>query len=163
MSGYSTNMEAFLKDNSGILVPWSNSTEVQFVINDGERIGLQSPTYIRDNPSTSGSCASKGPRLFPQDDGALHSGPDIKQARAWDGVPKTCTLFWHVVECKTELISVSLSTFLWIIYEIRCQHVRVRWQEPYDEHVQSKRRNTNTAGPSSQHNLFLYTSQLLSV
>jgi hypothetical protein len=35
MSGYSTNMEAFLKDNSGILVPWSNYSEVRFIINDG--------------------------------------------------------------------------------------------------------------------------------
>jgi hypothetical protein len=156
VSGYSTNMEAFLEDNSGILVPWSNYTEVQFVIHDGERIGLQSPTYISDNPSTSGSCALKGPRT-------LHSGNDIKQVQAWDVVPKNCTLFWHVVECKSNLITVSLSTIWSIDCKIRCQHVRVRWQEPYDEHIQSKRRNTNITVPRSQHHLYVYAYQLLNV
>jgi hypothetical protein len=99
VSGYSTNMEAFLKDNNGILVPWSNYSEVRFIINDGERIGLQDPTYVADNPSTSTSCASEGPQLLTQEKGALHSVPGISQEQDWAGVPKNCTLFWHVVEC----------------------------------------------------------------
>jgi hypothetical protein len=108
VSGYSTNTEAFLKDNSGILVPWSNYSEVQFVINDGERVGLQNPTYVTDYPSTSGSCALKGPRLVTQDPGAVHSVPDTDQAQAWDEVPKNCTLYWHVVECRSDLMANSL-------------------------------------------------------
>jgi hypothetical protein len=99
LSGYSTNTEAFLRDNSGVLVPWSNYSEVRFVINDGERIGLQSPTYVADNPSTSTSCASKGPQPFTQEKEALYSVADTSQVLNWTGVPKNCSLFWHVVEC----------------------------------------------------------------
>jgi hypothetical protein len=99
MSGYSANMEAFLQDDNGVLVPWSNYSEVRFVINDGQRIGLQSPTYVTDNLFTSTSCASKGPQLLTQEKGVLYSVPGTSQALDWAGVPKNCTLFWHVVEC----------------------------------------------------------------
>jgi hypothetical protein len=99
MSGYSTNMEAFLLDDSGILVPWSNYSKVRFTINDGERIGLQNPTYVADDPSTSTSCASEGPQLLTQEKGALYPVSDTSQALNWAGVPGNCTLFWHVVEC----------------------------------------------------------------
>lgn len=109
ISGYSTNMQAFLKDNSGILVPWSNYTEVQFVINDGERVGLRTPTYVTDNPTTSDSCAFKGPNVFTQGPDALRASSDADQAQSWDGVPKNCTLFWHVIECRSNLLTNSLS------------------------------------------------------
>lgn len=99
ISGYSTNMEAFLQDSNGVLIPWSNYSEVRFIISDGERIGLQNPTYVADNPSTSKSCASEGPLLLTQEKGVLDSVPDTSQALDWAGVPKNCTLFWHVVEC----------------------------------------------------------------
>jgi hypothetical protein len=105
MSGYSTNVQAFLKDNSGILVPWSNYTEVQFVIGDGERIGLQSPTYITDSSTTSDSCALQGPKVFTQGQDDLQALSDADQARAWDGVPKNCTLYWHVIECRSNLLT----------------------------------------------------------
>ena len=108
MSGYSTNMEAFLKDSSGILVPWSNYSEVQFVINDGTRVGLQNPTYITDNPSVLGSCASKGPQLSTQASGALDTVPETNQPQDWARVPKNCALFWHVVECTLDLVANSL-------------------------------------------------------
>ena len=134
VSGYSTNMEAFLKDNSGILVPWSHYSEVQFVIDDGDRVGLRNPAYITDDPSSPSSCALHGPHLSRLDQGSLSTVTDTDQAHDWAGVPTNCTLFWHVVECRSNPRQVPVVLTL-TDRDLRCPHIRVRGQELYYEHI----------------------------
>ena len=148
VSGYSTNMEAFLKDNSGILIPWSNYSEVQFVINDGARVGLGNPAYITDDPSSPSSCALNGPHLSRLDQGSQSTATDTNQAQDWAGVPKNCTLFWHVVECRSNPQQIRVVRTL-TDRELRCPNIRVRRQEPYNEHIQQKWRNRDSAGANS--------------
>jgi hypothetical protein len=125
VSGYSTNVEAFLKDNNGSLIPWSNYAQVQFVINDGERVGLESPTYITENSSASEPCASQGPHFLTQDKGGAASAPDTDESQVWDGVPENCTLFWHVVECRSNFLRNCV--FSMTDCQSRCQHLRLEW------------------------------------
>ena len=129
VSGYSTNMEAFLKDKTGVLVPFSSYREVQFVIHDGARVGLEDPTYITDDPTITGSCASLGPDLFTYvrnaSTGKVEPVPITNQTQEWASVPQNCTTFWHVVECKytRDLSRTTISQHA-DLTSPRCQRLR---------------------------------------
>ena len=113
MSGYSSDIDAFMPDHDNESVMWSNYMAVQFAINDAERIGLPGPLYI-----TSGAaCVQEG---FPDDEDENDSGTydqitsiNTRTPRrrdddgqdvglggeiSWEYVPKNCTSFWRTVQ-----------------------------------------------------------------
>jgi len=99
MSGYNTNVSAFMEDRRGVLLPWSDYRQVWFTIHDGERLGLQNPTYVAGTADDMAECATVGPSPDDDDYEGGHSAEEVGELY-WDDVPASCTLFWHTVECR---------------------------------------------------------------
>ena len=103
MSGYSTNVKAYMQNSEGNLIPWSEYREVQFLIHDAYRIGLINGN-ITDDPSSPDSCKFSGPQLFDymhnSTTGKTDAVPVTDLEKGWANVPERCTLFWNTVQCK---------------------------------------------------------------
>lgn len=98
MTGYSANSHAYVRDYSGALSLWSTYKQVQYIVNDGWRVGLtgryiltdvdehNTPDYVRT------ACANKAPVIYDT------TAPTIP-VLDWAATPSNCTLLWHVSQC----------------------------------------------------------------
>jgi hypothetical protein len=99
MTGYSANSHAYVRDYSGSLSLWSAYKPVQYIINDGWRVGLTGRYILTDidehnSPYYYDTCCG-------------NQGPDITNNTTvptivivdWSPTPSNCTLLWHVSQC----------------------------------------------------------------
>ena len=116
MSGYSTNVDAFVLDHQQKYVPWHDFDAVQFWLNDGWRVGEAGRFPITDNPASFGTCKTRGPELFHYErdlvSGRVEAIPVPHSEQAWEQMSSNCTLFWRTIECK----SYILRRLVWMCY-----------------------------------------------
>jgi len=102
MTGYSANSQAFVKDKSGALAPWSKYQAVQYIVHDAWRVGLTGQYLLTDTDehNSDDNSLSSCSQASPSDDPTFNETSGEWEINGYTNIPQQCRLLWHVSECK---------------------------------------------------------------